>query len=60
MNYDERMPVVAFRVKKETKELLQQIADDSDGIKLQVLCRKIVEAYLRQKDMFELAYKKEA
>ena len=59
MNYDERMPVVAFRVKKETKELMQNIADDMD-INLQVLCRKVMEAYLRQQDMFELAYKKEA
>jgi len=59
MNYDERMPVVAFRIKKETKDLLQEIADSSD-VKLQVLCRKIVEAYLRQKDMFELTYKKES
>ena len=59
MNYDERMPVVAFRIKKETKELLQEIADDNE-IKLQMLCRKIAEAYLRQKDMFELTYKKEA
>ena len=58
MNYDERMPVVAFRIKKETKELLQDIADGSD-MKLQMLCRKIVESYLRQKDMFEINYKKE-
>jgi len=59
MNYDERMPVVAFRVKKETKELIQDIANGMD-INLQVLCRKVMEAYLRQKDMFELTYKKEA
>jgi len=56
MNYDERMPVVAFRINKGTKELLQDLADEQN-IKLQVLCRKVVEAYLRQHDMFELVYK---
>ena len=59
MNYDERMPVVAFRVRKETKELLQELANNSD-MKLQMLCRKITEAYLRQQDLFEIVYKKEA
>ena len=58
MTYDERMPVVAFRIKKETKDLMQDIADDTD-IKLQVLCRKVMESYLRQRDMFQLVYMEE-
>jgi len=57
MKYDDRMPVVTFRIEKKTKDLLQEVAGDFD-IKLNSLCRKIMESYLRQRDMFELVFKK--
>ena len=58
MKYDERMPVVAFRIKRSSKDLLDTICDDLD-LNINTFCRKVIEAYLRQKDMFEIVYKKE-
>ena len=58
MSYHDENPVIPFRIKKETKRLIKQIADEN-GLSVNVLCRKIIEAYLRQKDMFEIVYKKE-
>ena len=59
MGYHEDWPVIGIRAKKETKDLLIKIAE-KEGVALMVLCRKILENYLRQKDMFELVFKKES
>ena len=58
MSYNERMPVIGIRIKKDVKELLVDLAKERE-LPLQVFCRKILENYLRQKDMFQIIFKKE-
>ena len=59
MGYREDWPVIGIRVKKETKKVLKDLAE-KEKIALMVLCRKILENYLRQEDMFEIVFKEKS
>ena len=54
--YTEDNPVMSFRIKKGTKDLLYDIADDL-SINPQKLCQRIILNFLNQYDLFDIVIK---
>jgi hypothetical protein len=55
--YTEENPVLSFRIKRDRKELLEDIAKDMK-INPQKLCQGIIDNFISQHDLFDLVIKK--